>query len=135
MHNSAVRYSEGFKIKVVREVESGRFRSFDSASRFYGIKGKCTIGKWIRKYGDLSNQRKVIRVETQDEHDEIEHLKARIADLERAIADSKIETCVHKAYFDIVCREFGVKDKEALKKSFDKKLSRELFPRDHRQKP
>lgn len=133
MNNSTIRYSESFKIKVVREIESGLFRSFDSASRFYGIKGNSTIGKWLKKYGDPANKRKVIRVETQDERNETEHLKARIAELERAISDIKIQTCVHKAYFNIVCREFGVKDPEALKKSFDKKLSKELLPKDHQQ--
>ena len=75
----------------------------------------------------------MIRVETQDERNEMEHLKARIAELERAISDIKIQTCVHKVYFDIVCDEFGVKDKEALKKSFDKKLPKELLHKNHQQ--
>lgn len=133
MNNSSVRYSECFKIKVVREYQSGRFDSLDAASRYYGINGKCTIGKWVKKYGNPANQRKVIRVETQDERNEIEYLKQRNAELERDIANYKIQEDVHKAYFKIVCREFGVKDPEALKKNIARKLSTNSSYQDHQE--
>jgi len=118
-----VRYSEAFKLKVVKELESGRLRSRKEAGERYGIKGGLTVSKWVRKYGGPGIQGRVVKVETTDERDQIKALKARIADLERAVIDSKVEESLHKAYFDIVCREYGVKDPAALKKSIAQKLS------------
>ena len=118
-----VKYSEAFKLMVVSELESGRLRSREEARQRYGIKGSVTVAKWVRKYGKPGIQGRVVRVETTDERDQIKALKARIADLERAVVDSKVQEALHKAYFDIVCRECGVKDPAALKKSIAAKLS------------
>ncbi len=120
-----VRYSEAFKLRVVRELESGRFRSREEAKERYGIKSAGTVGSWVRKYGNCDIQGRFIRVETTDERDQIKALKARIADLERAVIDSKIQEALYKEYFDIACRETGVENPEALKKSIAEKLSRE----------
>lgn len=120
-----VRYSEAFKVKVVKELESGRLRSRKEAGERYGIKGALTVSKWVRKYGRADIQGRVVRVETTDERDQVKALKARIADLERAVIDSKVQESLHKAYFDIVCREYGVKDPAGLKKSIAQKLSEE----------
>ncbi len=120
---SNIRYCESFKLQVVRELESGRFGSSEEASRFYGINGSMTIAHWVDKFGKAEFQRKVVRMETSDERREIDAQRARIAELERAIVDSRVQESLYKAYFDIVCREYGVKDPEALKKSIAKKLS------------
>ncbi len=118
-----IRYSESFKLKVVQEIETGKFVSVEEARRFYGINGMSTLSRWIEKYGKPENQRKVIRVETFEERKEIDALKAKIAELEMTIVDSRVQESLHKAYFDVVCREYGVKDPEALKKNIAAKLS------------
>ena len=120
-----VRYSEAFKLKVVRELETGRLRSRAEARRRYGIRGTTTVLQWVRRYGRAHIQGRVVRVETADERDQMKALKARIKELERAIVDSNVREALHKAYFDIVCREYGVKDPAALKKSIAEELSRE----------
>jgi len=119
------KYSEAFKRQVVRELEAGRLRSHSEARDRYGIGGGCTVGDWVRKYGSDRMQKKIVRVETVEERDQIKALKARIAELERAVVDSKVQEALHKAYFDIVCDEYGVKDREALKKNIARKLSGE----------
>ena len=125
MERDAVRYSEAFKLQVVAELGAGRLRSHEEARRRYGIGGSSTVGKWVRRYGPAHLQRRVIRVETTNERDQVAALKARIAELERAVVDSKVEEALHKAYFDIVCRQCGVADPAALKKSIAEKLSKE----------
>jgi transposase-like protein len=125
MGYTLVKYSEAFKVSVVRELESGRLRSREEARQRYGIGGAKTVGKWVKKYGKAEIQGRVVRVETTDERDQIKALKARIGELERAVVDSKVQEALHKAYFDIVCREYGVKDPVALKKSIAEKLSEE----------
>lgn len=120
-----VRYSEAFKLKVVRELESGRLRSRQEAEERYGIKGGMTVGRWVRKYGKEEIQGRIVRVETTDERNQIKALQARIAELERAVVDSKVQEALYKAYFKIVCREYGVRDVEGLKKNIAEKLSQE----------
>ena len=45
-----IRYSEAFKLEVVREVEAGGL-AFDGVSQKYGIQGSTTWSNWVRKYG------------------------------------------------------------------------------------
>lgn len=123
MGQYSLRYSEAFKLRVVRELESGRLRSFTEASERYGIGGKSTVSKWVRKYSKSSTQHRVIDVKTPDECSEIDQLRSRIADLERAVIDSKVQETLHKAYFAVVCREYGIQNPEALKKNIAKQLS------------
>ncbi len=73
---SNIRYSESFKLQVVRELESGRFGSSEEASRFYGINGSMTIAHWVDKFGKAEFQRKVVRMETSDERREIDAQRA-----------------------------------------------------------
>ena len=107
MGPEVVKYSEAFKMQVVKELSAGRWRSREEARQRYGIRGAATVGLWVRKYGPPHMQGRVIRVETTDERDQIKALKARIKELERAVVDSKVQEALHKAYFDIVCREHG----------------------------
>jgi hypothetical protein len=104
--------------------------SHEEARQRYGIGGATTVGKWVRRYGAAHLQRRVIHVETLDERSQVAALKARIKELERAVVDSKVQEALHKAYFDIVCREYGVVDPAAVKKNIAAKLSGEGSSRD-----
>lgn len=118
-----IRYSEAFKLQVIGEIESGKFDCVEQARRAYGIGGMRTIHGWLRKYGRKDLQGRIIRVEKPEQRDQIKALKARIRDLERAVADSKVQEVLANAYFQIVCEQFGVGDIEGLKKSIARKLS------------
>lgn len=120
-----VRYSEAFKQQVVEELERGHLRSQEEARSRYGIRGSSTVAKWITKYGPPHMQRRIVHVQTPDELGPIEKLKLENAQLRKALVDSNVDGALHKAYFDIVCREYGVADPEALKKSFAATLLRE----------
>jgi len=120
-----IRYSEAFKLQVIGEIESGKFDCIEQARMAYGIGGMRTIHGWLRKYGRKDLQGRIIRVEKPEERDQIKALKARIRDLERAVADSKVQEVLASAYFQIVCEQFGVGDIEGLKKSIARKLSAE----------
>lgn len=125
MVSAVVRYSESFKLQVVRELESGNLSNQAAARRRYGISGSATVAAWIRKYGSSSLQRKVVHVQTPDEESRLKALEREIRDLKRALVDSKVQESLHKAYFDIACKEAGVADPEALKKSIAERLSKE----------
>ena len=125
MGKEVIRYSEAFKLQVVGELESGRLASMEEARRRYGIEGKSTVQKWLRKYGRNELLGRVVRVETPDERDRMKGLEQKVRDLQRALADAKVEETLAKAYFEIVCEEFGVADVASLKKNIAAKLSGE----------
>src|ERR1035438_2933904 len=81
-----IRYSEAFKLDVVRELEVGEI-AFDAISLKYGIKGKGTVSRWVRQYGN-GTRGKVIRVESPGEINELKRLKERVRQLESALEDA-----------------------------------------------
>lgn len=116
----AIRYSEAFKMEVVRELErEGLF--YSDVQGKYGIKGHTTVQKWVRRYGNGSRG-KVIRVETPEEIDELKRLKARVRLLEKALADAHVDLALERAFGEIACERAGIKDVEAFKKKVDGKL-------------
>lgn len=117
--NYGVRYSEAFKMGVVREIEQ-RDLSFEEVRRRYGIKGKTTVLKWVRKYGNGSRGMR-IRVEKPDEINELERLRKRVRQLESALADANIDVALERAYTTLACERAGL-DVEEFKKKADGQL-------------
>lgn len=52
INGKSVYYKESFRIRVVKEIESGLI-SKEAARRKYGISGKATVLSWCRKYGRM----------------------------------------------------------------------------------
>jgi transposase-like protein len=118
-----IRYSEAFKLNVVRELENGRFTSRQEASEFYGINGAETVKRWLRQYGKDHLIQRIVRVEMPQERDQIKSLKRRIRQLEKALAEATVDEVYARAQFEVACKELGVTDLEAFKKKLDEKLS------------
>ena len=112
--NAGIRYSEAFKMEVVRELESQDL-PFTTVQRKYGIGGSWTVQKWVRKYGNGSRG-KVIRVQKPEEIDELKQLKTRVRQLETALADSNIEAALERAYTRLACQRAGITDVAEFKK-------------------
>ena len=109
-----IRYSEAFKMEVVRELEAGGF-AFEEMALKYGIKGKTTVSNWVRKYGN-GTRGKVIRVESPGEINELKRLKGRVRQLESALADANIDAALERAYTRIACKRAGIADVDEFKK-------------------
>ena len=112
---AVIRYSEAFKLQVIRELETGRFGSPFEASRAYGVEAS-TVGYWIRRYGKNHLLGKVVRVMKADEESEVKALRKRMRELEKALADAHIDSKLDAAYLRIACRAAGIEDVEAFKK-------------------
>jgi transposase-like protein len=84
------RYSTAFQLKVVREIEQGKY-SAAQARRLYDIGGKSTIAKWLRAHGRSHLLSEVVQVRMKTEQDKIKQLEQRIRDLESALADAQVE--------------------------------------------
>jgi transposase-like protein len=112
--NLGIRYSEAFKMEVVRELEENDLPVLH-LQRKYGIKGCGTVQSWARKYGNGSRG-KVIRVQKPDEIDETKQLKLRVRRLETALADANVDLAIERAYTRLACDRAGIKDVDAFKK-------------------
>jgi len=76
-----IRYSEAFKMQVVRELEQGRFKSPWAAGCAYGVKGTKTVAYWVRQLGKDHLLKKVVRVMKADEETEVKTLRKRVREL------------------------------------------------------
>lgn len=113
---STIRYSEAFKQQIIRELQEGRLGSCHEASRRYGIRGAGTVQGWLRQYGCEHLKRKVVRVETPQEHNELKELKDRVRRLERALSDATLDLRLEREYVKIACAHAGIADVEGFKK-------------------
>jgi transposase len=114
INREVIRYSEAFKMSVVRELEAGGL-AFDELGRKYGIKGHETLAKWVRKYGN-GTRGKVIRVEKPEEIDQMKKLKERVQVLERVVGSLHVELALERAYTNLACERAGIGDVPAFKK-------------------
>ena len=114
VEQAAIRYSEAFKMAVVRELEQSQV-AFEQMRRKYGIGGCSTVQKWVRRYGN-GTRGKVIRVETPEAINEQERLKPRVRLLERALADVNIDLALERQYTRLACERAGIKDVAEFKK-------------------
>lgn len=113
---SVMRYSEAFKLHVVRELEEGRYESPGKAGRAYGVKGQGTVACWLRRYGKNHLLGKVVRVMKADEEAEVKALRQRVRELERALADAHLDLKLEAAYVRLACEAAGIADVAEFKK-------------------
>lgn len=116
MVRATIRYSEAFKLQVLRELEEGKFANRGQAAKAYGIRGSGMIGYWARRYGKGHLIGKVVRVQTAKEVSEVKELRKRVRELERALSDAHIDSRLGSAYLEIACRAAGIEDVEGFKK-------------------
>ena len=111
-----IRYSESFKLQVVRSVETGKYPSCGAAREAYGIRGNGTIEYWVRKYGKNHLLGRVVRVETADERIELKRLKQEVRKLKESLADATVELSLEREYVKIACKAAGIADVGEFKK-------------------
>ena len=111
-----IRYSEAFKLQVVRALEEGRFRTAFEAGRAYGIKGPCTVRYWVQRYGKDHLLGKVVRVMEAKEQTEVKALRQRVRELEKALANAHLDLKLGEAYVELACEAAGIEDVAGFKK-------------------
>lgn len=99
-----VRYPEAFKRQVVQEYEDGASISY--LQRKYGIGGNTTIQKWVQKYGTRS-QFSGGSSRPESSAEEIQRLKARIAQLEKAVSNLTVEKLVLESTLEVYQEAYG----------------------------
>jgi transposase len=117
-----IRYSEAFKMGLVREIEQ-RDLPLEQVRRRFGIKGNTTVLKWVRKYGNGSRGMRV-RMEKPEEINELMVLKERVRRLEAALADTNIDLALERQYTRLACERAGIQDVVEFKKKAAGRLDR-----------
>jgi transposase-like protein len=108
-----IRYSRGFKVKLVREAEEEGNYPYQ-VSRKYQV-GLDSVMRWIRQYGS-GKHGKVIRVEKADEVNEAARLRRELRTVKEALADAHVALAVERAYVDLACEQMGRRPEDWRKK-------------------
>jgi transposase-like protein len=116
--NFGIRYSEAFKMAIVRELEEEDLPC-EQVRRKYGIRGCFTVQRWVHQYGNGSRGIR-IRVEKPEEINELQRLKERVRRLESALADANIDLALERAFSELACERAGVEVEEFKKKAAGK---------------
>jgi transposase-like protein len=111
-----IRYSHAFKMRTVREVETGQNCAY-ALERKYDIKGHGTVMRWMRQFGS-GQYGKLIRVEKPDEINEAARLRTQLRQAKEALADAHMELALEKAFLAVACEQMdqtveGFKKKHA----------------------
>jgi transposase len=111
--NPRSRFSLAFKKKVVAEYERG-FLNKDQLQRKYGLGGNSTVLKWCRKYGKLHYAQKGELGRPMKDPQ-----KQRIKDLEKQLADAKLQIEAYQKLIEITEAEerTSILKKDAVKQS------------------
>jgi transposase-like protein len=111
------RYSEGFKLKVLAELSTGKYNK-SQLGKFYGI-NRTTINKWIEQYDrkDLMNTR--ILVETNDEIGRIKALQKEVEQLKSLLLKKDLDKLIVDSYLEVAAENLGYKNVEELKKKLN----------------
>jgi transposase-like protein len=115
------RYSEGFKLKVLAELSTGKYNK-SQLGRFYGI-NRTTLNKWIEQYDrkDLMNTR--ILVETNDEIGRIKALQKEVEQLKSLLLKKDLDKLIVDSYLEVAAENLGYKNVDELKKKLNIKPS------------
>ena len=116
--NFGIRYSEAFKMAVVRELEEQDL-PFEHVRRKYGILGCSTVQAWVRKYGNGSRGKR-IRVEKPEEINELVRLRAELRKVKEALADAHVDLALERAFTEVAFKRMGMDPVEFKKKAAGK---------------
>ncbi|WP_025181007.1 transposase [Leptospira interrogans serovar Szwajizak] len=108
-----IRYSDAFKMKVIDEIESGKYNQ-NQAMKHYGIKGSVTIQGWFKKYGKNHLIPKIVRVETENEMNRLKEAEKRIRELEKALSNVTIENVLYKSLVKVAERDLKIDLKKTM---------------------
>jgi len=112
----AIKYSESFKMAVVREYESGILNK-DQIRIKYGIGGNSMILDWCRKYGKLHYP---LIATGRIGRPMKDPQKQRIKDLEKQLEEARLKVLAYEKLISIAEKEEGI---SILKKDVAKQLT------------
>ena len=105
------RYSQSFKQKVVREIESG-ILTIDQAQKLYRIGSNSTIRNWLKQLGKNHLIAQQVRIETTEEVNQLKQLTVDKQHLESALAQAHLKIATLESQFCQAEKQFGIEIKK-----------------------
>ena len=100
------RYSEAFRIQVVREYEQEGM-SLNQLRQRYGI-STITLKKWIQKYSTQGLRYSLMTIQTPAERDRVKELEAENARLKMLVADLTLEKAILESTVAVIEEAYGI---------------------------
>jgi transposase-like protein len=116
------RYSEAFRIQVVREYEESG-SSICELHRKYGI-GKTTIQKWINRYSKEGVRHRLMVIQSPEEQNRIKELEERIRRQEELIARLALDKLMLESTLEVIERDYGIDVKKNASTSSKQPMKR-----------
>lgn len=104
------RYSEAFRIQVVREYEAGA--SVTALKQKYAIKGAGTVQRWIDKYSSQGLRHRLMIIQSPEEQNQVKSLQSRIQQLEQLVAQLSLDKLMLESSLAVLEREAGLERKK-----------------------
>ena len=98
-------YTMGFKLQVVTAVEKGDM-TYKQAQKIYGIQGRSTVLKWLRKHGRL-DWTQPMRLAMPKTPKAKETPAQKVKRLERELEDEQLRNRLLNEAVDILDAEYG----------------------------
>lgn len=114
-----IRYSEAFKMEVVKHYESSGL-TMGETRKMFGIRGGETLRKWLRIYGKTTSLNKVIRVEKPEEKSRMKELENEVKKLKEALADAYLRKVTAESTLEVAAEMMGLTVEELKKKLGEK---------------
>ncbi len=109
------RYSEAFRIQVVREYEQNGY-SLNVLHQRYGV-SHITLKKWIKKYSTQGLRYNFMTIQTLEERDRVKELEAENARLKAMVADLMLEKAILESTVAVIERDYGIDAKKNEQRS------------------
>jgi len=100
------RYSEAFRIQVVREYEQDGI-SLNKLRQRYGMT-TTTLQKWIKKYSTQGLRYELMTIQTPEERNRLKELEAENARLKALVADLSLEKAILESTVAVIERDYGI---------------------------
>jgi transposase len=105
-------FSESFRIKKVREIETG-ITKVSEICKAYEV-SDTSVYNWIKKFGIMKDKKEKMIVESESDTQELLALRKRIAELERTIGQKQLLIDFKDKMIDIAEEMYGVDIKKKL---------------------
>ena len=99
-------FSDSFKIKKVRELETGKAKVSELCKQ-YEV-SDTNIYRWLKKFGTMKDKKERLIVETDSDTKQLLELKKKVAELEQIIGQKQILIDFKDKMIDLAEEAYGV---------------------------
>lgn len=110
-------FSDSFKIKKVRELESGESKVSEICKQ-YEV-SSTNVYRWLNKFGTMKNKKERLIIETNSDTKQLLELKKKVAELEQIIGQKQIIIDFKDKMIDLAEESYGID----IKKKFSTQQS------------